>query len=102
MTQASAMRASVLVLLIGCGADDAASSREPELARKQQALALHQSSLSRELSRDPANLKHVQLTNGIRAVRIESGFRHVTMVAVDRDGGVRRGCVDELPPGVAQ
>jgi hypothetical protein len=86
-----------LLVAAACGGEPRETAVEGAvLTRGQQALALHRSSLARDLSRNPTNLKRVQLAKGIRAVRIESGFRHVTMVKLDRDGGIHHDCVDEL------
>jgi hypothetical protein len=84
------------LITAACGADHPKAAEVQAVASKEQALARHRTSLARDLSRDPANLKPVQLARGIRAVRIESGFRHVTMLALDRAGGAHQGCADEL------
>lgn len=92
------LRVAVLCALAACGdTDPAPRARELDVSRKEQALALHRATLARELSHDPAHLKPLRLGKGVRAVRVERGFRHVTMLELEGDGGVRRGCVDELP-----
>jgi hypothetical protein len=100
-------RATLLCLALAACSSEAAepgsASREQEdVVRTQSALSLHRAKLARDLARDPANVKPVQLAHGARALRIESGFRHVTMVRHEGDGGVRRDCVDTLPGEAAR
>jgi hypothetical protein len=63
---------------------DSLSDRAPDTRRQ----------IEQQLSRNPGNLRQFEPEDGVRRVRIESGFQHATVVVRNADGTRSQHCVD--------
>lgn len=70
-----------------------------QITREQRVAALRKS-LARPLSRSVDGLNIETLPNGKRAVHLEGGFGHATVLRINPDGTRERGCFDNAEHAV--